>query len=78
MKLKLRAYIISVCALLFFQSSFCQVKLPRLVRDSMVLQRDAKVKIWGWASPKEKIKISFQNKNYNKLSIVKLSTVEFR
>jgi len=47
----------SVCALLFFQSSFCQARLPRLVRDSMILQRDTKVKIWGWASPKEKIKV---------------------
>ena len=41
-----------------------QIKLPRLVTDSMVLQRDAEVKIWGWASPKEKITIRFQNKNY--------------
>ncbi len=41
-----------------------QVKLPHLVRDSMILQRDAEVKIWGWASPKEKIKIKFQNKEY--------------
>ena len=40
-----------------------QVKLPQLIRDSMVLQRDTKVKIWGWASPGEKIKINFQNKN---------------
>lgn len=48
-----------------FQQTFPQVRLPRLVRDSMVLQRDAKVKIWGWASAKEKVKISFQNKKYN-------------
>jgi sialate O-acetylesterase len=45
-------------------SAFCQVKLPQLVRDSMVLQRDAKVQIWGWASPNEKIKIDFLNKKY--------------
>ena len=44
--------------------AFAQVRLPQLVRDSMILQRDAKVKIWGWASPKEKIQISFQNKKY--------------
>jgi len=30
----------------------------------MVLQRNANIKIWGWASPKEKIKISFQHKKY--------------
>lgn len=55
---------ISICVLFLSQATFCQVRLPRLVRDSMILQRDANVKIWGWASPKEKIKISFQNKSY--------------
>lgn len=30
----------------------------------MVLQRDEKVRIWGWASPNEKIKISFNKKSY--------------
>ena len=33
-----------------------QVRLPQLIKDSMVLQRDAKIKIWGWASPGEKEK----------------------
>ncbi|MGI8634078.1 MAG: sialate O-acetylesterase, partial [Segetibacter sp.] len=41
-----------------------QVKLPRLLRDSMVLQRDAKVKIWGWASAGESVTVNFQNKKY--------------
>ena len=41
-----------------------QVRLPRLVRDSMVLQRDTKINIWGWASAKEKVTIKFNNKNY--------------
>lgn len=30
----------------------------------MILQRDAKIKIWGWASPNEKIKISFNKKDF--------------
>lgn len=30
----------------------------------MVLQRDTKLKIWGWASPNEKITLRFQNKSY--------------
>jgi len=41
-----------------------QIKLPRLVRDSMILQRDAKVNIWGWASKNEKISIKFNGKSY--------------
>ncbi len=44
--------------------AYSQISLPQLVRDSMVLQRDAKVKIWGWASPKEKIQIDFEKKKY--------------
>jgi sialate O-acetylesterase len=47
-----------------FIPTFAQVRLPRLVRDSMVLQRNSKVKIWGWASPKEKIEITFLDKKY--------------
>lgn len=41
-----------------------EVKLPRLVRDSMVLQRDAKIRIWGWATPGEKLSIRFNKKKY--------------
>jgi sialate O-acetylesterase len=41
------------------------VKLPKLISDGMILQRDAKVKIWGWASPGEKITIHFINSIYN-------------
>ena len=41
-----------------------QVKLPRLVRDSMVLQRDAPIKIWGWAKAGEKVTVKFNGKSY--------------
>lgn len=43
---------------------FAQVKLPKIIRDSMILQRDAKVKVWGWASPSEKITVTFDSKKY--------------
>ena len=45
-----------------------QVKLPRLIRDSMVLQRDVKVKIWGWATKGEKVTIRFNNKNFKTIT----------
>jgi sialate O-acetylesterase len=44
--------------------SSAQVRLPNIVRDSMILQCDANVKIWGWASNNEKVVISFNNKKY--------------
>jgi sialate O-acetylesterase len=41
-----------------------QLRLPKLISDGMVLQRDAPLKIWGWASPGEKIAVSFLGKRY--------------
>lgn len=46
------------------QAASAQVKLPRLIRDSMVLQRDTKLKIWGWAAKSEKVNIKFNGKTY--------------
>lgn len=48
---------------LFFCAS-AQLKLPQLVRDSMILQRDAKVNLWGWAAANEKLSVRFNNKTY--------------
>lgn len=39
--------------------SVAEVRLPQLIRDSMVLQRDKSIKIWGFAAPGEKVSISF-------------------
>ena len=44
--------------------AYADVKLPRLVSDGMVLQRDQKVKIWGWADKAEQVSVKFQNKVY--------------
>lgn len=53
-----------ILALIASTSAFCQVRLPKLVSNGMVLQRDAKVKIWGWSAPNEKIAINFINKDH--------------
>lgn len=42
-----------------------QVRLPRLVRDSMVVQRDTRLKVWGWATPAEKVSIRFNGEKYS-------------
>jgi sialate O-acetylesterase len=44
--------------------SHAQLRLPKLISDGMVLQRDAPLKIWGWASTGEKITVRFINKTY--------------
>lgn len=43
----------------FSVSVFGQIKLPRLISDGMVLQRNSEIKIWGWASKGEPISVSF-------------------
>jgi sialate O-acetylesterase len=52
-----------VCAhgftLLNVLPAYATVKLPQLVGNHMVLQRDRNIKIWGWASPGEKVYIQF-------------------
>jgi sialate O-acetylesterase len=49
---------------LFAYTSHSQVKLPHLVSDGMVLQRDAKTKIWGWATAGEKVTVNFKGNSY--------------
>jgi len=48
--------------LLLSFAAFSDVKLPSLVSNGMVLQRDIPVKIWGWASPGEKVNVTFKGK----------------
>ena len=43
-------------------SAKANVSLPQLVGNHMVLQRDRNIKIWGWASPGEKVSIRFNGK----------------
>ncbi|MFB6457832.1 sialate O-acetylesterase [Chitinophaga sp. Hz27] len=56
-------YLLSCC--LLSQLCFAEVKLPRLISDNMVLQRNVKLQIWGWASPGEKVQVDFMQQHYN-------------
>jgi len=66
MKLNVKTFRLAVCCcvLMISQAALCNVRLPLLVSDGMVLQRDAGVKIWGWADPNEQITIDFNGKTY--------------
>jgi sialate O-acetylesterase len=56
--------ILLVFLLLIPVITYSQVRLPKLIADGMVLQREAKVSIWGWASNGEKISIHFVDSTY--------------
>jgi sialate O-acetylesterase len=42
-----------------YSTGFGQVKVPRLISDGMVLQREIPIRVWGWASPGEKVTVKF-------------------
>jgi len=46
-------------------TGFCDIKLPKLISDGAILQRNVSLTIWGWASPGEKVELSFNNGTYN-------------
>lgn len=60
---KSKKILLSIFFSVLFFSSFAEVRLPQLVSNHMVLQRGVRLKIWGWASPGEKVKISFNGKS---------------
>lgn len=66
MKLK-KTFGLALCCfvLTLSQIAFCSVRLPLLISDGMVLQRETDVKIWGWADADEKITLNFNGKTYN-------------
>ena len=57
--------VIFVIALFISTTIYGQVRLPKLVSDGMVLQRNTHVKIWGWAGKDEKVSVRFMNSTFN-------------
>ena len=43
---------------------FGQIRLPKLISNGMVLQRDVKLNVWGWDKPGAKITVRFKNTAY--------------
>src|SRR5438105_6131151 len=62
--IKIAHWLIFGLVLVNSRLAFSQVRLPRLIGDNMVLQRDTKVTIWGWAAVGEKVNVLFNGKTY--------------
>ncbi len=56
--------ILFIATLSVNQTVLGQIKLPAIVRDSMVLQRNSEINVWGWAKKGEKVSIKFKGKKY--------------
>jgi sialate O-acetylesterase len=48
----------SICLTVLACGAMADVKLPRLVSDGLVLQRDKPIKLWGWADEGEQVKVT--------------------
>jgi sialate O-acetylesterase len=57
----MRKKLLIVCFLAFIISIKAEIKLPRILGDNMVLQRDIPVNIWGWTNAGEKVVVEFNN-----------------
>ncbi|WP_418501660.1 sialate O-acetylesterase [Flagellimonas sp.] len=61
--MKNRQFLISFILLVFTANAgMAQVTLPEIIKDSMVLQRNANITIWGWASAGEQVTATFNGK----------------
>lgn len=56
------------CLLICNTLAVAQVRLPQLISNGMVLQRNKPVNIWGWAQPGEKVSLKFAGKTYNTIT----------
>lgn len=60
----MKKYLLSVLISCFTLSPYANIRLPNVLSSNMVLQQRSTTKLWGWASPDEKIRItaSWDNK----------------
>ncbi|MGB4413555.1 MAG: sialate O-acetylesterase [Paludibacter sp.] len=65
MKRSLVGYLALFLVISITAPAYAVVRLPKLISDGMVLQRDAKVKIWGWAASSEKVTVEIDGSRYS-------------
>ncbi|HEX5057377.1 MAG TPA: sialate O-acetylesterase [Gammaproteobacteria bacterium] len=58
------ACLLAALSISWLQPVCANVRLPRLLGDGVVLQRDAKLNVWGWADPGEPVNIEFRGRTY--------------
>ncbi len=55
---------LAIAALASSLAAHATVRLPALVGDHMVVQRNVPVPVWGWAAPGEQVTVSFRGQRY--------------
>ncbi|HWA86170.1 MAG TPA: sialate O-acetylesterase [Opitutus sp.] len=65
MNKRLTATALFLSSVLVAASLSAAVRLPGIVGDGMILQRDAALKIWGWADPGEHVTVTFRGDHHD-------------
>lgn len=65
-----KLFLILLLVAFAIQSSSAAVRLPQLISNRMVLQRDTELNIWGWADPGEKVTVRLLGKHYDAVTDV--------
>jgi sialate O-acetylesterase len=67
--LKLNRRVLRLCCLIILLRAagpvFAELRLPSIISDHMVLARDEKSHVWGWAKPGEAVTVSFNGSDVN-------------
>jgi sialate O-acetylesterase len=64
LRIQIRGYYLLIPALLVACNTLAEITLPKTISDGMVLQRDRQLKIWGFASSKERIQVAFRGRSW--------------
>ncbi|MBN1925899.1 MAG: hypothetical protein JW798_08690, partial [Prolixibacteraceae bacterium] len=62
--LNIKSGIVLLLFVFLFTPVWAEIRLPSIVGNGMVLQRNEAVKVWGWAKPGEKVTVKFLGKSY--------------
>ncbi|WP_318311780.1 sialate O-acetylesterase [Flagellimonas crocea] len=65
---KLQVLIFSVFLFSCSVAVNANIKLPQLISDGLVMQRNAEIPVWGWADANEKVTVSFNGKTYTAIT----------
>lgn len=64
MKTNISQLFLAVAALCATHTAMAEVRLPKLISDGLVLQRNEPIKLWGYADAGETVEITFLKKKY--------------
>jgi len=64
-RMKARFTTLLLLFLLLALSASAQIRLPKLISDGLVLQREQALNIWGWSAPGEEIHLQFRASSYH-------------